>query len=122
MAVYNYVKNAPKKWNYFVVKDSVRGKIVSYLPAPAMCGYFAFASVTIVETENHELIRVVGLCNTSDEFKKGQVVKIAAQNDPGFDVVFPFNYVQNKETKKVESVSEYDSKVLNTCWGTLIKV
>lgn len=106
-------------WVYIELKDTMVVEIIDHVPAPAPCGIFATASVTIVRTEGGDTIRIISLCNTSDKYKKGQTFKVAPAVKPPFGVLTPFTLSENPKTKEFEP-SVFDLTILRTAWGELL--
>jgi hypothetical protein len=94
-------------------------KIIDHKPAFAFCGVLATASMTIVETEKGDTIRVLDLCNTLDIYKKGQTLKVIPEDKPPFGVSLPFTFKQNTQTKEYEYTG-FDITVVRTAWGSLL--
>ena len=111
--------SSDKNWQYFELEKAIDVKIINHLPSPALCGNFAFASVTIVETEDGEKIRILDLCNTSN-YKESEMVKVWPAKKPEFSVMFPNRMLKNSKTNKVEPF-DIDLKVLKTAYGSLPK-
>ncbi len=111
--------SSDKNWQYFELEKAIDVKIINHLPSPALCGNFAFASVTIVETKDGEKIRIVDLCNTSN-YNENDTVKVGPAKKPEFSVMFPNRMFKNPKTNQIESF-EIDMKVLKTAYGSLPK-
>ncbi len=112
------VFNDQRKWEYFQLEDTITVTIIDHSPAFAFCGILATASVTIAATEKGDTIRVIHLCNTSNEYTKGQTLKVIPANKPSFGVSLPFTFGQNTETKEFE-YSGFDLTVVRTAYGSL---
>ncbi|MES2555513.1 MAG: hypothetical protein V4604_05140 [Bacteroidota bacterium] len=108
-----------KKWEYFQLEQMIAVKIIEHLPAFAMCGVLATASMTIAETEEGDTIRILNLCNTSKDYKPGQTINVSPADKPPFGVSLPFTYKQNPVTKEFEH-SGFDVTVVKTAWGNLL--
>jgi hypothetical protein len=108
-----------KNWQYFELEKAIEVKIINHLPAPALCGNLAFASVTIAETKEGEKIRILDLCNTSN-YKENEIVKVWPEKKPEFGVIFPNRMLKNTKTKKNEPF-KIDLEVLKTAYGSLPK-
>ena len=106
-------------WEYFELESTIDVKIINHIPAPALCGTIAFASVTIVETKEGQKIRILDLCNSSD-YNENEIVKISPQKKPKFNVMLPYRMIKNVKTKQNE-YSELDIKILKTAYGNLPK-
>ena len=108
-----------KNWEYFELENEIEVKIIDHIPAPALCGNFAFASVTIVKTKDGEIIRVLDLCNTSD-YNVNEIVKVLMAKRPEFNVMLPHRMIKNTKTKQYEHFGN-DVKILKTTYGYLPK-
>lgn len=106
------------KWDYFILEDTIIVKVIEHIPAPAACGIIMFASLTIVLTENGDSIRVIDMCNTSDKYIKGLIIKVAPSDKPTIELTTPFTLTENPTIKKFEP-STYDLTVFKTTWGKL---
>ena len=111
--------NDQRKWEYFQLEDTIVVKIIDHIPAFAFCGVLATASMSIVETEIGDTIRVLNLCNTLDIYKKGQTLKIIPEDKPPFGVSLPLTFKQNTQTKEFEYTG-FDITVVKTAWGSLL--
>lgn len=109
--------SSDENWQYFELEKVVEVKIINHLPAPALCGNLAFASVTIVETKEGEKIRILDLCNSSN-YKENEIVKVWPEKKPEFGVIFPNRMFKNHKTKKNEPF-KIDLEVLKTAYGSL---
>jgi hypothetical protein len=79
-------------WEYGQLKASVRGEVLYHHKALALCGILSTASVTLVRTENGLIIRVLEMCNTDKDFKKGAKVKVTPEGDKTWTVgMVPFD-------------------------------
>jgi len=105
-----------EKWNYFTLKDKKTVSIIDHIPATALCGTLAFASITIVKAENGEVFRVLDLCN-SKTYKINQSIKITPTRKPKFNVILPYKYITNEDNSDLE----YDKTILNTSWVIVTK-
>jgi hypothetical protein len=104
-------------WEYFVLEKEISVKIIRHLPSQAICGNLAFASVTIVKTQEGDTIRILDLCNTLD-YNENETIKVLPQEKPQFNVMFPYIKIQNPTTKELEIVKT-DKRVLKTTYGLL---
>ncbi len=107
----------PDNWEYFDLEKVISVKIIRHLPSPALCGNFAFASVTIVKTNDGDTIRILDLCNVLD-YKKNDTIKVLPQKKPAFSVMFPYIKIQNPTTNELETVN-LDKRILKTAYGLL---
>lgn len=69
-------------WSYEKITKNFSGEIVDFEAALQPCGTVAYASICIVKKEDGKLIRVLTLCNTKTNYKKGDEVIIAPQEKP----------------------------------------
>jgi len=125
------------KWVYFKVTDTLVGEILESNNSPCACGVRACASLSIIKVEK-DTIRVLDLCNTND-YIKGQKVKIAPEGKPLSQVMLPISYIIDgeklnkakkskikKQVKREESVTsqpyynDYDKTIFKTTWGQII--
>ena len=111
--------NSDNNWEYFELENEIEAKIIDHLPAPALCGNLAFASVTIVQSKDGEIIRILDLCNTSN-YNENEIVKILKAKKPEFNVMLPYRMIKNPKTKQYEYF-ENDVKILKTAYGYLPK-
>jgi len=105
-----------KEWDYFILEDTIVVKIIDHLSAPSACGVYATASMSIAQTEMGDTIRIIEMCNVSDKYKKGHMMKVAPADKPLFGLITPFTLIENPKTKKFEP-STFDLTVLKTTWG-----
>lgn len=108
-----------ENWQYFELEKAIEVKIINHLPAPALCGNLAFASVTIAETKEGEKIRILDLCNTSN-YNENEIVKVWPEKKPEFSVLFPNRMLKNPKTKQNEAF-KIDLEVSKTAYGSLPK-
>jgi hypothetical protein len=79
-------------WEYDQLKQVVKGEVVYHHKALALCGIFSTASVTLVHTEEGYIIRVLEMCNTEKDFKKGAKVKVTPEGDKSWSAgMVPFD-------------------------------
>lgn len=107
------------KWEYFVLDDTISGTIIEYNRAAVDCGVLATASVTIIQTTDQDTIRVISLCNTSDRFKTGQIIRISPATRPSFGVTLPFKLTKIEKTEQWET-NFYDLQIFRTTYGGLL--
>lgn len=107
------------KWQYFKLEDTLVAKVIQHLPAPAYCGILATASITIVETQKGDIIRILDMCNVSNQYKAAQKIKIVPASKPSFGLATAVTLKENPKTKKLEP-SDFDLSVLKTTWGSLL--
>jgi hypothetical protein len=110
-----------EKWEYFKLNDTIIAKLIDHIPAPAICGDTQSASLSIVRTENGDTIRVLDLCNQSEKYKLGQIIKVAPIATPknSLQITLPFTMQENIISKENEP-STFDLLVLKTTWGKLL--
>jgi hypothetical protein len=110
-----------KKWKYFKLNDTLITKLIDHIPAPAICGDTPSASLSIVITAYGDTIRILDLCNQSEKYKLGQIIKVAPVETPkdSFQITLPFTMQENAISKENEP-STFDLLVLKTTWGKLL--
>lgn len=113
----NYTSDK-KNWKYFTLKKETNVSIIDHMPSPALCGTLAFASITIVKTEDGDIFRVLNLCN-SETYTINKIIRIIPNSPPSFNAILPYKYYENSETKKNIPPLNYDKTVLKTTWGTI---
>jgi len=94
------------KWQYFTLKDTIRGQVLFHAKGTVACGVLATASVTIIKTTS-DTIRVLELCNTKKDFKRSRFVKVESAKRPPFSVILPGDD------------KNFDCLVIKTCYGTV---
>ncbi|OAD91775.1 hypothetical protein A7A78_11010 [Aequorivita soesokkakensis] len=119
--IFQKIESIQKDWKYFKLKDTIQVKIIQHNPALFLCGITASASMTIVQMENGKLIRVLDLCNLSDEYEVNQMIKILPFQNPDIHVSLPFDFRKNSNNKYESMTQNYDTSILDTTWGILIK-
>ncbi len=105
-----------KNWKYFHLKTNTKAFVIDHTPAPALCGTFAFSSITIVKTESGETFRVLDLCN-SKSYKKNQKIKIMPSDKPPFNVMLPSIITESNEGHILEF--GYEKTILETTWAII---
>ena len=110
-----------KKWNYFTINDTIQVKIITHVPAQAVCGTSAAASISIVENINGRRFRILNLCNVSKKYFDNQIIKIIPAKKPEFAVSLPFNYEFIDGYKFKYVPSESDINILDTTWIRIIR-
>lgn len=80
------------KWDYNPLNQIVKGEVLYHHKALALCGIFSTASVTLIRTLDGRIIRVLEMCNTEKDFKKGAKVKVTPEGDKTWTVgIVPFD-------------------------------
>ena len=79
----------------------------------------AFASVSLIEIENGQIIRLLSLCNNST-YNENDIVNITPSKKPEFSVILPYRTFINPKTNKTEQF-EIDKKTLKTTYGQIEK-
>ncbi len=105
------------KWYYFKLNDTLTVKVVDHLRLPISLG-FTEGSVTIVETQKGDVIRIIDPKNNFNSYRKGQTIKVAPANKPSTSSV-SFALIENPDAKKAGS-SGFDLAVQKTTWGSLL--
>ncbi|WP_299229773.1 hypothetical protein [uncultured Psychroserpens sp.] len=106
-----------KDWEFFELDEPIEVRILMHLPSSGLCGYLAFASVSIVQTKDEKIFRILDLCNTKD-IPENKIVKIIPAKKPEFSVLLPARTFINQKTGKVEQF-ELDKKTLKTTYGQI---
>jgi hypothetical protein len=93
-------------WKYDQLKQAVKGEVLYHHKALALCGKVSTASLTIIQLKNGDVIRVLELCNTEKDFKKGAKVKIVPVGDKTWKAeVVPF------DPQSCENLKTYFAKI-----------
>ena len=103
-----------ERWQFFELDEPIEVRILMHSPSSGLCGVLAFASVSIVQTRDDRIFRILDLCNTKD-FPENKVVKIVPSKKPEFSVLLPSRTFFNSKTGKVEQF-ELDKKILKTTY------
>jgi hypothetical protein len=107
--------NGRRSWPYFKLPAKTRGVIVNHVKA-ADCGYFITASVSVIETDKKDTIRVLELCNSKKKFNKGDSVVIT----PGENSFYKFKSGERSILDvTLQPDSLYDYKHYKTCYGVV---
>ena len=107
-----------KNWVYFDLKDTTYGQVLLHAKAMALCGHFAFASLTLIKLQNSDTIRVLELCNATKDFKLNDTVKVTPQNKPPFGVTLPL-ILEQGVNNHVYYIDPKDCNILKTCYGSI---
>lgn len=107
-----------KNWDYFDMKDTTTGLVVFHAKAIALCGHFAFASLTLLKLQDGDTIRVLELCNTTKDFKLNDIAQLIPQNKPAFGVTLPL-ISERGVNNKVYQINQQDCSILKTCYGSI---
>lgn len=113
------LKSNELNWEYFELKKPIEGKIIYHLKSGSLCGIAAFASVSIVETQNEGIFRVLDLCNNL-EISENELVKITPSKKPEYHVILPSRTFVIQEFNKTENI-EFENKILKTTYGNIEK-
>ena len=113
------LKSNELNWEYFELKKPIEGKIIYHLKSGGLCGIAAFASVSIVETQNEGIFRVLDLCNNL-EISENELVKITPSKKPEYHVILPSRTFVSQEFNKTENI-EFENKILKTTYGNIEK-
>lgn len=73
-------------WIYVTDMKSFSGEVLHYEPAISNCNTVAYASICIVKMENGKQLRVLTLCNTKNNLKKGDEIVVSPQKKPEMEV------------------------------------
>ncbi len=101
-------------WVYIELQDTIQVKVVKHYDSIGLCGSMAFASMTIVETDKNQQIRLLDLCGTNLKIKKDQRISIKPAQTPSFSVSLPISLESDK------NYGYQDDLVINTTWCTII--
>lgn len=75
-----------QSWKYRNLEKSTKGTIIFHKKPSLSCGIMSVASVSIIKTDNGNIIRVLELCNTEKDFPAGSYVYIEPESKPSFHV------------------------------------
>ena len=83
------------RWIYRNLPNELNGRVLFHQTAGFHCGTMSTASITIVEIDNRDTIRVLEFCNVKKEFPVGSRVIINPQNGkpskPDFVGIDPYS-------------------------------
>ena len=106
-----------KNWKFFKLDETIEVRILNHLPSSGLCGNLAFASVSIVQTKDEQIFRILDLCN-NENISENEFVKIVPTTKPEFSVLLPSRTFLNPKTGNVEQF-DLDKKTLNTTYGNI---
>lgn len=106
-----------ENWEFFELDEPIKVRILFHLPSSGLCGNLAFASVSIVQTKDDKIFRILDLCNT-ENIPENKIVEIIPSKKPEFYVQLPSRTFINPKTGKVEAF-ELDKKTLKTTHGNI---
>jgi len=84
-------RNCKSDWQFFKLKKTITGTVILHEKAGGSCGYFIFASCTILKTMTGDTIRVLDNCNYKT-FAPGDYVKIDTTKYQDHGIVTANNY------------------------------
>ncbi len=113
-SVSNHVSN--NMWYYFKLSDTIAVKVIDHLPVPASLGLRS-GSMTIVETQRGEVIRIIDPVNDANHYKRGQTIKVAPASKPSFDLSTAVSVNDNTGRPTRNS---FDLGVRKTTWGNIV--
>lgn len=70
------VDDCKKRWKILEPKTQMVGKVMFHATPGIACGVLATGSVTIIQTANGDVFRVIELCNLEKKFTKGMTVRV----------------------------------------------
>jgi hypothetical protein len=106
------------KWYYFKLNDTISVKVIDHLPLPSSFG-LSSGSLTIVETQRGDIIRIIDPVNEPSHYRKGQLIKVAPASKPSFDLAAALVLPQDPAANK-KGLSSFDLAVQKTTWGSLL--
>ena len=74
------------EWRYLTLSDTIQATVIFEATASVECGIVSVASTTLVKKPNGDTIRILQLCNTGAELKKGSRVRIVPDKIPSFRI------------------------------------
>lgn len=96
-------------WDYGQLAGTIKNaKIVAHVKSGMFCGRATCASVSIVEVNNKDTIRVLELCSTHQGIEQGAKVNITPGKNPLSSVSLPV-------------IAAYDHKNYKTYYGTILR-
>jgi len=114
-----YDQNYQDKWTYFELEDTLEVKIWDHTGGGG-CGTRAFASLTLVITADNDTIRILDLCNTSDDYEPGEIISVTPAKKPSFQVTLPAFFVEDTVSGEIRNTPS-DIQILRTAYGKLLK-
>jgi hypothetical protein len=134
------------RWSFFTLDKPVHGTVIQHNWSETGCGTLAFASITIVKTEQ-DTIRILELCNQT-QYPVGQKIKITKganpmERDNPYQVHLPCGmfiegeriyFKTKKEARQAKrkarkekpavlagtwTCGPYDQTILKTAWGDI---
>ena len=95
-----------KNWKYLKTEKTIKGELMYFLPVSG-CGYLISATLAIVKIENGDLIRVLQVCDTTQNILPNTKV-----------LLFPNNKQKDLATMlPVDKIN--DCKIISTYYGRL---
>ena len=111
-------KDFMSRWIYFNLPDTIDLKIIHHMPATMDCsGEIKTFSITIGTIQSHDTIRVLELCNSTNNFILGDVVSLIPAKKPDDIYTHPGVFVQGYAGQLKPDY--YDAKILRTTFGVL---
>ena len=103
-----------ENWEFFDLDEPIEVRILLHLPSSGLCGNLAFASVSIVQTKDERIFRILDLCNNKN-IPENEIVKIIPTKKPVFSVLLPSRTFINPKTGKAEQY-DLDKETLKTTY------
>ncbi|OOQ60220.1 hypothetical protein BC343_26035 [Mucilaginibacter pedocola] len=95
-------------WNYGQLTDTIRNaKVIAHVKNGIYCGRGTCASVSIIEVDKKDTIRVLELSSMHSDFVQGEKVSIKPGKKPLSSISLP-------------TIAAYDSKNYKTYYGTIL--
>jgi hypothetical protein len=96
-------------WNYGQLAHTIKNaRVIAHVKSGMFCGRATCASVSIVEVNKNDTIRVLELCSTHQGIDQGAKVNITPGKKPLSSVSLPV-------------IAAYDHKGYKTYYGTLLR-
>jgi hypothetical protein len=97
-----------QEWNYELLTDTIKNaKVIAHVKNGMSCGRATCASVSIIEVNKKDTIRVLELSSMHEDFVEGAKINIKPGRKPLSPVSMPV-------------LAAYDRKNYKTYYGTLI--
>ena len=113
-SVSNHINN--NMWYYFKLSDTIAVKVIDHLPVPSSLGLRS-GSMTIVETQRGEVIRIIDPVHDSNHYRRGQTIKVAPANKPTAEFTTAVSVNENTDRP---TRSSFDLGVRKTTWGSIL--
>jgi hypothetical protein len=84
------IDSCKKRWQYFQLHDTISGTVISYIKYTIPCGRTAGASITYVQSNSGDTIRVLQFCDIKNWLHKGDKVNVFNSFLPEYGFGTPF--------------------------------